>query len=52
MSREAVCYLYAIITQISKIPVGAQNALRNYLFLGNPNPDKTLGDDYVQYIMD
>ena len=52
MGRGAVCHFDAIITQISEIPVGAQDALRNYLFLDDPDPNKTLGDDYVHHIMD
>jgi len=51
MGREAVRHFDAIITQISEIPVGARDALRNYLFFGDPNPDNSIADDYVQFIM-
>ena len=52
MGREAVRHFNAIIDQITEIPVGARNALRNYLFTGDANPDKTIADKYIQYIMD
>ena len=47
MSREAIKHFNAVINHISEVPSGAIKALRNYIFLGNPNPDETVADEYV-----
>jgi len=52
MSREAIKHFNAVINHISEVPSGAIKALRNYIFLGNPNPDETVADEYVQFVMD
>jgi hypothetical protein len=51
MGREAGRNFNAIIDRITEVPVGAHNALQNYLFTGDANPDKTITDESVQYIM-
>ena len=52
MGREAVRNSNAVLDRITEVPVGARDALRNYLFAGDPNLDKTIADEYVQYVMD
>ena len=51
MGREAVRHFNAIMNQISVVPAGARDALHNYLFLGHPDPDNSIADKYVQFVI-
>ena len=51
MGSEAVRNFDAIISLMSAIPCAAYDALRTYLFLGNPNPENNISDNYVQFVM-
>ena len=42
----------SIISQITKVHVGVQEALRNYIFLGDPDPNEKIADEYVKFVMD
>ena len=52
MGREALRHFNAVVCNISEVPKGAREALRNYLFCGDPNPDDTIEDEYVQFVLD
>ena len=52
MQREAVKHYNMIMNNITDLPAGACDALRNYLFMGEPNPDGTIADEYVELVMD
>ena len=52
MGHEVVRHFNGITRRISELPVGSRDALWNYLFLGNPNPDKNIANKYVQFVMD
>ena len=52
VGREAVAHFNRIMNGISSIDAKARDALRNYIFLGEADPDDTLGDDYVKLVMD
>ncbi|KAL7538123.1 hypothetical protein ACHAXR_008302 [Thalassiosira sp. AJA248-18] len=52
MGREAVKHFNLIVGSMVDVPSGVRHALRNYLFHGDPNPDKTIADEYVQYVLD
>ncbi|KAL7547981.1 hypothetical protein ACHAWF_011257 [Thalassiosira exigua] len=51
MCTEAARHFNAIMEEISHIPAGARDALRNYLFLGDPNPNKDIADEYVDFVL-
>ena len=51
MGGEAVKHFNMIMNNITDLPTGARNALRNYLFIGEPNPDGVIGDEYVQFVV-
>ncbi len=52
MGREAVKHFNRIVGSMVDVPSGVRHALRNYLFHGDPNTDKTIADEYVQYVLD
>ena len=52
MKQEAVRHFNRIMTNISDIPAPARDALRNYLFVGEPDPDGSIADEYVQFVLD
>ena len=52
MAEEAVKDFNTIIGQISEMPVGVQEALHNYIFLGDPDPNKKIEDEYTKFVMD
>ena len=52
MSFEAARHFNSIFLSITDVSAGVRNALRNYLFIGDPDPDDTLKDEYVQLVMD
>ena len=52
MGREAVKHFNRIVGSMIDVPSGVRLALRNYLFHGDPNPNKTVADQYVQFVMD
>ena len=52
IGREEVAHFNCIISGVTSIDAKARDALRNYIFLGNANPDKALGDEYVQLVLD
>ena len=41
-----------IIGQISEVPTGVREALHNYIFLGDPDPNKKIADEYIKFVMD
>ena len=52
MCAEAVNHYNAIMNNITDIvPAAACDALRNYLFMGEPNPDGSIANEYVEFIM-
>ena len=52
MSRETIRHFNSIINRITEVPVGVTEALRNHLFLGYPDPDKKIAQEYVTFVMD
>ena len=50
-SAEAVAHFNHIMNQCADIPTKCRNALKNYLFLGDPDPNDKLEDDYVDFII-
>ena len=52
MSGEAVKHFNTLMNNITDIPAGARDALRNHLFVGEPNPDGSIADEYVQFVLD
>ena len=52
MGGEAVKHFNMLINNITDIPAGARDALRNHLFIGEPNPDGSIADEYVQFVLD
>ena len=52
MAEEAVKDFNTITGQISEMPVGVQEALHNYIFLGDPDPNKKIADKDVKFVMD
>ena len=51
MACEAVRHFDSIISRITDIPLGAREALRNYLFVGDPDPNKKIADEHVTFVM-
>ena len=52
MEREAVKHFNTIIDNVANLPAGVRDALRNYLFCGDPDPDESIADEYVQFVLD
>ena len=52
MSREAVRHLNSIMDCVSDVPAKVCEVLRNYIFVGDADPDGSIGDEYVQLVMD
>ena len=52
IGREAITHFNRIIGGIASINSKARDALWNYIFLGQADPDESLGNDYVQLILD
>ena len=52
IAKESVKHFNAIIDQTTGLPAGAREALCNYIFSGNPNPNELIADDYVQFVLD
>ena len=52
MSNEAVRNFNHIMNNISDIPAGVRDALRNYLFVGVPDPDSAIADEHVKFVLD
>ncbi len=51
MSQEAIRHFNSIINQISEIPKGVTDALQNYIFHGDANPDDNITDEYLQFVL-
>ena len=51
MTVQAVKQFNCMIDGVTGLNAKAREALRNYLFQGDPDPDKTLGDGYVQLVL-
>ena len=52
MGQKAVRNFNTIMDSVADIPAGARDALRNFVFCGNPNPDDTVAEKYVQFVLD
>ena len=52
MGQEAIRHFNKIINDIADVPSGITDTLRNYLFAGDSNPDKTIANEYVKFVMD
>ena len=52
MGCKTICHFNFIINQISEVPAGVTQALGNYLFLGNLDPDGKIENEYVKFVMD
>ena len=52
MGEEAIRHFNTIIDGATNLPTQAREALRNYLFLGDPDPDNSIGDKYVDLILE
>lgn len=51
MSAEAIQHADSILKGITNISAEARTAVRNFLFLGDPDPDDKLADDYVDFVL-
>ena len=51
MSAEALAHFNHIMNSCANIPVKCREALGNYLFLGDPDPNNELEDEYVDFII-
>ncbi len=51
MSAEAIKHADSILKGITNISADARTAVRNFLFLGDPDPDDKLADDYVDFVL-
>ncbi len=51
VSKEAVRQFNSVINGLTSLPAKARDALRNIIYLGDPNPDKSLADEYVDFVM-
>ena len=52
MEREAVKHFNTIMSNIADMPMGARDALRDYLFIRDPNADYSIADKCAQFGMD
>jgi len=51
LSKEAVRQFNAAMNGLTSLPAKARDALRNIIYLGDPNPDASLADEYVDLVM-
>lgn len=52
MGYEAVRHFNTILKNIADVPAPVRDALRNYLFVGDPNPNESIAEEYVQFVVD
>lgn len=50
ISAEVERQFNAMIDGIADLPAKARDALRNLLFVGDPNPDNSIADKYVDFV--
>eukprot|EP00985_Skeletonema_marinoi_P029228 scaffold27229_cov124-Skeletonema_marinoi.AAC.1 len=51
VSKEAVRQFNTMMNGLTSLPAKARDALRNIIYLGDPNPDESLADEYVDFVM-
>lgn len=51
LSAEAIKHADAILKGITVLSSEARTAVRNFLFLGNPDPDDKVADEYVELVL-
>ena len=52
MSNEAVRHFNTILNNVTDVPAPARDVLSNYLFLGDPNPNKAIAEECAQFVVD
>lgn len=51
MTAEAVRHFNAIFDHVANVSAPLRDAMRNYLLGGDANPDGTIADEYVDFVM-
>ena len=52
IAKESVKHFNAIIDRTTGLPAGAREALCDYIFCVNPNPNDLIADDHVRFALD